>query len=192
VLLGWLSRLSFRHATITPDSCVKCRLCEEACPVDAIRAPDPQGIAAEIAPSRGERRALAASLVAVPVLVVLGAFAGARLAPLLSRVHPVVRLEAQVLRERADPGTPSTLESETFAAGTSTVEELSAEAEQVRRRFALGGPLTFAFIALVAGVSVLATFPRRRRDEYFMDKGECVSCGRCFSHCPREHLRRRP
>ena len=58
VILSWLSRLSFRHATITPDSCVKCRLCEEACPVDAIRAPDPQGIAAAVAPSRGERRAL--------------------------------------------------------------------------------------------------------------------------------------
>lgn len=189
VLLGWLSRLSHRHATITPDSCVKCRLCEEACPVDAIRAPDPQGLAAAAAPTRGERAALAVAIVALPLLVAAGAAAGSRLAPLAARAHPTVRLEAQVLREQADPGTPSTLESQAFAAGTVPVEELSAEAALVRRRFATGTPLLGAFVMLVAAVGVLATFPRRRRDEYHMDRGECVSCGRCFSHCPREHLR---
>lgn len=39
VLLGWFARLSWRHATITPDHCIRCRLCEEACPVEAIRKP---------------------------------------------------------------------------------------------------------------------------------------------------------
>jgi NosR/NirI family nitrous oxide reductase transcriptional regulator len=191
VILGWLSRLSFRHATISPDSCVQCRLCEEACPVDAIRAPDPQGLAAAAAPTRGEKRALAASIVAVPVLVALGAVAGAQLSPLLARVHPHVRLETQVLLENAGLAAAATLESDAFRETNATVEELSAAAAEVRRRFALGGPLLGAFVMLVAGVSMLATFPRRRREEYQPDRGECVSCGRCFSHCPREHLRRR-
>ncbi len=102
VILGWLSRLSFRHAAISPDSCVQCRLCEESCPVDAIRAPDPQGLAARSPPTRSEKRAFAAALIAVPVLVALGAFAGSLLAPLLARVHPTVRLEIQVLREDAE------------------------------------------------------------------------------------------
>ena len=57
VILGWLSRLSFLHATISPDSCVQSRLCEESCPVDAIRAPDPQGLAARSPPDDGGRNA---------------------------------------------------------------------------------------------------------------------------------------
>ena len=191
VILGWLSRLSFRHATISPDSCVQCRLCEEACPVDAIRAPDPQGLAARSPPTRGEKRALAAALVAVPVLVALGAFAGSLLAPLLARVHPTVRLEIQVLREDAGLADATTLESDAFRTTETTVEELSVAAAEVRQRFALGGPLLGGFVMLVATLSILATFPRRRREEYQPDRGECVSCGRCFSHCPREHLRRK-
>jgi NosR/NirI family nitrous oxide reductase transcriptional regulator len=195
VVLGWLSRLSVRHATISPDSCVQCRLCEEACPVDAIRAADPQGLAAGAPPTRGEKRALAAALIAVPVLVALGAFAGNLAAPLLARVHPTVRLEVQVLREEAGLSDTTTLESDAFRTTETTVEELSAGAAVVRRRFALGAPLAGGFVMLVAALSILATFPRRRRDEYQPDRGECVSCGRCFSHCPREHLRlkeRRP
>ncbi len=189
VLLGWLSRLSFRHATISPDSCVQCRLCEEACPVDAIRAADPQSLAAVPAPTKGEKLALAAALIAVPVLVALGAVAGSMAAPLAARVHPTVRLEAQVLREEAGLADTTTLESDAFRTTETTVPELSAQAAAVRRRFALATPLAGGFIMLVAGVSILATFPRRRREEYQPDRGECVSCGRCFSHCPREHLR---
>jgi NosR/NirI family transcriptional regulator, nitrous oxide reductase regulator len=191
VILGWLSRLSFLHATISPDSCVQCRLCEEACPVGAIRAPDPQGIAARSPPTRGEKRALAAALIAVPVLVAAGAGAGSLLAPLLARVHPAVRLEIQVLREDAGLTDATTLESDAFRTTETTVEELSAEASAIRRRFTLGGPLLGGFVMLVATLSILATFPRRKREEYQPDRGECVSCGRCFSHCPREHLRRK-
>jgi ferredoxin len=191
VILGWLSRLSFLHTTISPDSCVQCRLCEESCPVDAIRAPDLQGLAARSPPTRGEKRALAAALIAVPVLVALGAFAGSLFAPLLSRVHPTVRMEIQVLREDAGLEDTTTLESDTFRTTETTVEELSAEAATIRQRFALGGPLLGGFVMLVATLSILATFPRRRREEYLPDRGECVSCGRCFSYCPREHLRRK-
>jgi ferredoxin len=195
VILGWLSRLSFLHTTISPDSCVRCRLCEEACPVDAIRAPDPQGLAARSPPTWGEKRALAAALIAVPVLVALGAFSGSLLAPLLARVHPTVRLEIQVLREDAGAADATTLESDAFRTTEVTVEELSAEASAIRQRFTLGGPLLGGFVMLTATLSILATFPRRKREEYQPDRGECVSCGRCFSHCPREHLRlkeRRP
>ena len=191
VLLGWLSRLSFRHAAISPDSCVQCRLCEEACPVDAIRAADPQGLAAVTAPTKAEKRSLAAALVALPVLLALGAFAGSLTSLLAARVHPTVRLEAQVLREEAGLADTTTLESDAFRTTETTVPELSAQAAAVRRRFALATPLAGGFIMLVAGVSILATFPRRRREEYQPDQGECVSCGRCFSHCPREHLRRK-
>lgn len=39
VLLRQLSRLSMWHVTITPDECVRCKLCENSCPFGAIREP---------------------------------------------------------------------------------------------------------------------------------------------------------
>jgi len=47
VLLGIASRFSKYHATITPDDCVVCGLCDTACPFDAIRRPTPEGVSEE-------------------------------------------------------------------------------------------------------------------------------------------------
>jgi NosR/NirI family nitrous oxide reductase transcriptional regulator len=46
-LLGLCSRVAWRHATITPDDCVSCSLCEAECPFGAIRQPSPAGIGGE-------------------------------------------------------------------------------------------------------------------------------------------------
>ena len=47
VLLGVCSRFARRHATITPDECITCSLCEEACPFGAILRPTPEGAVEE-------------------------------------------------------------------------------------------------------------------------------------------------
>ncbi len=44
VLLGLCSRVAWRHATITPDDCINCSLCEAECPFGAIRRPTPEGV----------------------------------------------------------------------------------------------------------------------------------------------------
>ena len=187
-ILGWLSRLSYRHVTITPDSCVQCRLCEEACPVDAIRSPAQQIPAP---PSQAEKRAFAAALLALPLLVALGAVAGWTLSPTLAQAHPEVRLAAQVQREDAGQAVGTTLESDTFRASKRTKGELLQSASASALRFATGGPVLGGFIALVFSLTYLGTFFRRRRTDFEPDRGQCVSCGRCFSYCPREHLRRK-
>jgi polyferredoxin len=43
VLLSAGSRFAWRKATITPDECVVCSLCEDACPFNAIEPPTPEG-----------------------------------------------------------------------------------------------------------------------------------------------------
>jgi polyferredoxin len=47
VLLSLGSRFAWRHATITPDECVVCSLCENSCPFNAIEQPTPEGAEAE-------------------------------------------------------------------------------------------------------------------------------------------------
>jgi NosR/NirI family nitrous oxide reductase transcriptional regulator len=186
VLLGWLSRLSHRHATITPDTCIQCRLCEESCPFDAIRPPTPTTSSRQ---EPGTRRAFTAALVALPLLVAAGALGGRALGPTLSRIHPEVRLALQVEREDAGLTSETTLESETFRASKTTKEELLAEAARARKAYDIGGPILGGFIALVFALRYLDTFRRRRREDYEPDRYECFSCGRCFSYCPREHVR---
>lgn len=44
VLLGFCSRWSWRKVSITPDECVVCGLCEDACPFGAIHPPTPPGV----------------------------------------------------------------------------------------------------------------------------------------------------
>lgn len=39
VLLGMCSRVARWRVSITPDECIRCRLCEKACPFEAIRPP---------------------------------------------------------------------------------------------------------------------------------------------------------
>ena len=38
-ILGLLSRVSWRKVSVTPDDCIKCRLCGSSCPFGAIRKP---------------------------------------------------------------------------------------------------------------------------------------------------------
>jgi len=42
-LLSMFSRFSWRKISVTPDECVVCSLCHDACPFDAIESPTPQG-----------------------------------------------------------------------------------------------------------------------------------------------------
>jgi NosR/NirI family nitrous oxide reductase transcriptional regulator len=189
VLLRWLSRLSIVHLATTPDSCVNCSLCGDACPVDAIHGPD-------LAPrraGRSERHALILAIAALPVLVGLGALLGAELAPVLAGVHPTVRLAAQIAREDAVTATgavpATTLESVTFRSTQMAPAELQAEAATVRATFRTGGPLAGGFVLLVIALGIIATWRRLPSVDHHPDRGECIGCGRCFSYCPREHLR---
>jgi ferredoxin len=91
-ILRPLAALSWRHATITPAECVNCRLCEDACPYNAIQGPTPKESALPATRGKG---LLAAALALAPILVVGGGLASGALGRSLARLDFTVRMERE-------------------------------------------------------------------------------------------------
>jgi NAD-dependent dihydropyrimidine dehydrogenase PreA subunit len=186
VLLNWTSRLARRHVTITPDSCIQCRLCEDACPFDCIRKPTPTDYGERL--DTGTRR-MGRLLVLLPLLVVGCGGVGAITHGALARADRTVRLADQIALEDAGRTTETTLDSETFREQGKSGEALMAEATTLRAAFRKGGWLLGGFIGLVIGGKLMWLSQHRRRTDYETDRATCFSCARCFRSCPREHVR---
>ena len=185
VLLSWLSRLARRHVTVTPDECILCRLCEQSCPFDAIRFPTAAAGGEHV--RRGVRR-LAILLALLPILMACGGWLGSRLEVPLSRLHPTIQL-AELVRAQELGGAEASPETQTFAASGTAPQTLYDEALAARRRLAVGGWLFGGFVGLVVGAKLITLSVRRTFADYAPDRGNCLSCGRCFAWCPREHVR---
>lgn len=181
VLLNWASRLSYRHATITPADCIQCGLCAGSCPYNAINEPMPA--AAPESRRKGARR-LGLLLLLLPALVALGIGVGGLLREPLSRLHPVVRLAERIAGEELGRYTGTTIESEAFRATDTPNRKLYDEALKIKSGFGIGGKWFGAFIGLVIGCKLIAVSILRKRTGYEPDRGTCCSCGRCFKYCP--------
>ena len=187
VLLAWMSRFSRRHATITPDECIQCRLCEDACPFDAIRKPLPER--SPESRHRGTRR-IAVLLIALPLIMAGAAGGGYLIGPWFGNAHKTVRLAARIKAENQGVYETTTVESRTFRGSGETLASLYGKADDIRSQFAVGTAVICAFVALALWSRIFGLSLWRRRDDYEPDRGSCLSCGRCFSYCPREHIRR--
>ncbi len=186
VLLKWMSRLSRRHLTITPDICIQCRLCEDSCPFGAVRGPNDLQEEKE-PPAKGRGRPQPA--VALLLLTLAGGAAGFGLVEQASGVHPTVAL-ARELRSAGPAASPGeSLRLEAFRQSARSPEDLYAAEGIVRGRFRAGAPLAGAFVGLMAGLQFLGLAVPSRREGYEPDRGECLSCGRCVRTCPVEHVR---
>lgn len=186
VLLNWMSRLSRRHVSITPDECNNCRLCEDSCPFGAIKKPTeiqhPEN-------REGEIKRLALLLVLLPVIVVGSGWVGSRLYRPLSRQHFTVSLAEEIQLENSGERTETTEITRTFRATGKPVETLFSEARVIQNKFKTGGWILGGFLGFVFCVKMITLSIRRRRSEYSIDTGTCLSCARCFSYCPYEQVR---
>jgi NAD-dependent dihydropyrimidine dehydrogenase PreA subunit len=187
VLLGWVSRLSWRRVTITPDACPSCRLCEDSCPYGAITEPNVGVVKGSR--FRG-RRALIGYLVVTPVIMLGLGWFGAGLGPVLATGNPRVWLAEQIHAEETGLTRETTDGSDAFRASGGKIDELMEEADRQRAAFTLGGWLGGSFLGLMIALKLIGLSVRRTRTEYEADRDACVACGRCFEWCPVEHERR--
>jgi NosR/NirI family nitrous oxide reductase transcriptional regulator len=188
VILRQLSRISKWRVTITPDECIKCRLCEDSCPFGAVKKPVEQWPAKEY--HRSKKR-LALLMVLLPILIFFGGWAGYALRTTTAKMHATVRLAERVRLEETGKVEGTTDASDAFRATGMETTELYDDASNIRARFGLGGWIFGGFVGLVIGMKLIGVSLWRQRTDYEADRASCLACGRCFEYCPREHLRRK-
>jgi polyferredoxin len=186
VILRHLSRFSKRRVTITPDDCIKCRLCEDSCPFGAIREPTADWPVGYYVKSK---KRLGLLIVLLPVLVFAFGWVGSGLKGVTARAHSTVRLAERVYLEDAGKVEGTTDASTAFRATGKPVRELYDEAFAIKAKFAIGGWFLGGFVGLVAGLKLIGLTVRRQRPDYEADRASCLACGRCFEYCPREQVR---
>jgi len=188
-LLRLASAAARWRVRVTPSRCTECRLCDEACPYDAIRPParwsrDPRRLAED-------RGRLARAILGLPALVLVGAWLGGFAAPPLALLNGEVRFANRYLAgERAaqfaDPQSPEAL---ALARIEADPEKSLRAAAAVRRKAAIGGRFLGGWLGLIVGGWLIGLSVRPRREEFEPERGACFVCGRCYAYCPEERTR---
>jgi len=180
-ILRLLGPLSARHVTLAGDRCIKCHLCADACPYNAIRPPTKPD---RSKPASTGRWSLGAIILAFPLLIAAGAWAGHLGSDYLAGTNQTVQTAARVFAEEQEIVEGTTEQSEAFYEMGEPSGGLYREAAEIKRRFNSGSTVLGGFIGLIVAWQLIAVSLRRTREHYEIDPARCVSCGRCYSSCP--------
>lgn len=186
VILRFFSRVSKYHASITPDECIQCRLCEEACPFNAIEKP------AQPPASQNRRQGkmvLIGLLILLPILTVSSGWLVSKVSPVFARMHADVRLADRIWQEENGKAEGTTDASDAFRATGQPAAELYQTSLNLQKTIYRGSWALGIFTGLVIGLKLIQLAVRRHKTEYQANRMTCVSCGRCFAYCPRERIR---
>jgi NosR/NirI family transcriptional regulator, nitrous oxide reductase regulator len=181
VLLNLVSRVSKKHVSITPSTCIDCRLCENSCPFGAINKPG------QLKAKENRQitvRRLLLFTVFIPVFVLLGGYAGSKLHSSLASVNPRVRLAKEIILPDDQLTALQKVDVTTFRSSGKAIEKLNAEVEGIVRQFYWGGWILGGFIGLVFGLTLAGLSVPKYNKGYWPNKGTCLSCSRCLEYCP--------
>ena len=182
VLLNLVSRFSKNHVSIAPGACISCKLCENACPYDAIDKPTGLSV-------KNDNRELIKKLIiyclVTPLLVIICGWTISKYSGEFAQVNFKVRLanELMTIERKGEPVTPAT-EITTFRSSGKPVENLYREAASIVDRFYAGSWIMGGFIGLILGITLARLTIYKYRKEYLVNKGNCLSCARCLEYCP--------
>ena len=185
VLLGWVSRFSWKHLRLKQEECLGCGYCEDSCPEGAVLPPS-----THTKGTSGLRR-FAVILILLPVFTLLGGASGYLLHRPLSRIHPAVRLAQRIELENRGGLTETTLYSDTFRETAASPEGLYTEAGRIELAYRGGASIGGAILGALFGFTLISRSRIRRREAYIIDKKTCFSCGRCFNACPVDRKNRK-
>jgi NosR/NirI family nitrous oxide reductase transcriptional regulator len=183
VILNLFSRFAGKHLTITPAECINCRLCEDACPYDAIL---PSDMVQNTEKPAASRKRFIVYFLLIPVLAVAGALILYNFAPAIAGVNKNVRLAREIRVEKETGIEAVSKTAIAFKEAGKTDDELFAEEQAIISRFRNAAPWAGVFLGLSLGISLVSLTVRRTRNEYKPHQGKCFSCGRCFKYCPVE------
>lgn len=188
-LLGMVSQVAKFRPTVTPDTCIQCRLCESSCPFEALNPPTPEPTAPERRSSSRRRVALLA--IAAPLAALVFAWIGGMTGLATIPFHPTGELAELVLLDDAGQ-LPQPPPDEILAfrqAGADRAALFTAAASLESRVVLLGRVIGALFGIIIVFRIARLLFPRPTPD-YETAPANCVSCARCYSTCPYELIRR--
>jgi NosR/NirI family transcriptional regulator, nitrous oxide reductase regulator len=181
VLLNWISRFSWKHLTITPASCIQCRLCEDSCPYDAIDLPvtdrNPESRSTTV-------RKLILICFLVPFFTALGGWTVSEMHETLAGVNGKVRLARVLLDPAQTMDQPESIEVSSFKSSGKPVSQIYSEASLILKQFRFGSWILGSFLGLVFGITLANRMISIYRTDYTPNKGTCFSCTRCVDYCP--------
>jgi len=186
LVLNWMSFLSKKHATITPDKCNNCRLCEVSCPVDAIRIPEEIDTNTD---RKKETKKTIALFILLPFIIAGSGWIVSTLNVHLSKQHFDVWLAEQIELEDRGEVTIQSTETKAFRASGKSKAVLFQEAKVIRDNFSYGGWFLGGLLSLILFIKLVGLSIKKKRPEYEIDKSSCISCGKCFIYCPYEKVR---
>jgi ferredoxin len=181
-ILSLFSKISFWKVKINKKGCINCKLCHNACPVDAIQPPYENKV--KESRSVGVKRILK-YMIFMPIMIGTGMIVLYMLSDKFSKVNKEVQLYEIVTQNEINPQAVQSIELQAFYSQEGTVKELAAKVAGIKKEFRFYSGITGAFFGLIIALTLINLSTKRTRKQYEITGANCIDCGRCFKYCPQ-------